>query len=315
MRVKKVFKSTCHFVSRQGRFRISTLKMLLFIFFPPNGNPQFLPGPTKMRRKPEALNFKEEPSTVVMPTSLTSQRELSHHWAAIIQETHRTNPELFPSLCTRACLYAQLLQPAFSHSCGLRPSRLLCPWASPCTQQILFPCISGEFCLRVQCRGSTADGPVWNSSRAQAVSQPQDVPGQSCSDLTVHPNSTTCSKASPEPAELGRAKTACLWAGLQDARPGAQAHLFLSEDPRSLGGFRAGEGTGGLGPFLTVKLRASARRPRTADRAPRTRAGPAHGASQHRGGQSSSYRVSKYFCCQEEACRQRTDLPRNSGPR
>lgn len=243
-------------------------------FLPPNGNPQFLPGPTKMRRKPEALNFKEEPSTVVMPTSLTSQRELSHHRAAIIQETHRTNPELFPSRA-HACLYAQLLQPAFSHSRGLHPSRLLCPRASPCTQQILFPCISGEFCVRVQCRGvAPLTAPSGTAAEPRLSHSPRTSPGQSCSDLTVHPNSTTCSKASPEPAELGRAKTACLWAGLQDARPGAQAPL--SERGPSLGGFGRGRHwrcapppadpgrlTGRLGPALASgALRISApRRP------------------------------------------------------
>lgn len=67
MSIKNAFKNKRHFISQQGRFLISTLKMFLFIFFPPNGNPQFLPCPIKKRRKPKALSFKEGPNTVVVP--------------------------------------------------------------------------------------------------------------------------------------------------------------------------------------------------------------------------------------------------------
>ena len=56
----------------------------------------------------------------------------------MIKETHRTNSEFFPSLCTRACLCAPLLQSAFSHPCGLYPAGCSVPGLLPAHGKFYF---------------------------------------------------------------------------------------------------------------------------------------------------------------------------------
>lgn len=253
-------------------------------------------------------------------------KENSYQRIVIIKGTHRTHLEFFPSCAhARACALCCFSLP-FHIRVGCTPAGSSVPGLLPAHGKVYF--------LVFQ-RSSASVSSAEVSEPWQLHLEQQQSPG--CLTASGRPRTELlrrycaskwhdmCSKASPEPAELGRAQTAWLRTGLQAARfwrarprtnaRGAQARLFLNEDLR-LGGFRAGEGAGGL--WLVSRGQAPRLRPPTQDGWPGARdprAGPAHGASQHRGGQSSSYRVSKYFCCQEEACRQRTDLPRNSGPR